>query len=36
MLNGGKAERYLNGYKMYLIRYKKMNGVGMVGERKTG
>jgi hypothetical protein len=36
MLKEGKAERYLNGYRMYLIRYKKLNGVGMVGECKTG
>jgi hypothetical protein len=32
----GKVKSYLNGYKMYLIRYKKMNGVGMLRESKTG
>jgi hypothetical protein len=36
VMGGGKVKSYLNGYRMYLIRYKMMNGLGIWMERKTG
>jgi hypothetical protein len=36
MLKGGKADRYLNGYKMYLIRYKKDEWCWNNGDAENG
>ncbi len=36
MLKGGKAESYLNRYKMYLIRYKKDEWCWNNGDAENG